>query len=189
MAQELMGVSLSGEISAAWKTSPGITPHLLCCGSGTRQGWKNNMSSEQLIIIQSYSLIDSDDMGSVGSVFLDERLFLDVTEPEMFRKETLHTKCLCLYVKEREIKERERAKHRHMESIWPQVKSMLLKVETTLSGTVPSLVHSRCVLSCPGCSACVSGSVWRPFSCARPPSMTPSSSTMWHGPDASPSTW
>lgn len=42
-------------------------------------------------------------------------------------------------------------------------------------------VLSRCVLSCPGCSACASGSVWLPFSCVRPLSTTPSNSIMGQG--------
>lgn len=55
--------------------------------------------------------------------------------------------------------------------------------------TPPLPVLSRCVLSCPGCCACASGSVWRPFSCVRPLSTTPSSSTTGRGPDEPASTW
>lgn len=55
--------------------------------------------------------------------------------------------------------------------------------------TPPLPVLSRCVLSCPGCSACASGSVWLPFSCVRPLSTTPSNSIMGRGPDEPPSTW
>lgn len=40
------------------------------------------------------------------------------------------------------------------------------------------LLSSRCVLSCRGCSACASGSACLRFSCARPLSTTPSSSTL-----------
>lgn len=55
--------------------------------------------------------------------------------------------------------------------------------------TPPPLVLSRCVLSCPGCSACASGSVWLPFSCVRPLSTTPSNSTLGRGLGGPPSTW
>lgn len=50
-------------------------------------------------------------------------------------------------------------------------------------------LFSRCVLSCRGCSACASGSVWRLFSSVRPLSTTPSNSTRVWGPDGPPSTW
>ena len=55
--------------------------------------------------------------------------------------------------------------------------------------TPPLLVLSRCVLSCPGCSACASGSVWLPFSCVRPLSTTPSNNIPGRGLDGPPSTW
>lgn len=50
-------------------------------------------------------------------------------------------------------------------------------------------LFSRCVLSCRGCSACASGSVWRLFSSVRPLSTTPSNSIRVWGPDGPPSTW
>lgn len=50
-------------------------------------------------------------------------------------------------------------------------------------------LSSRCALSCRGCSACASGSACLRFSCARPLSTTPSSSTLVWGPGEPPSTW